>query len=82
MEGFKIKLWMYILPGYRNSSAGNCGFQDVLNHLNLTKENHLYFMARPVKHYNTTTVVHLHMLLYSILDVVSLKLSLLFNEYN
>ncbi|XP_038592498.1 5-hydroxytryptamine receptor 3A-like [Micropterus salmoides] len=54
---------------YRNSSAGNCGFQDVLNHLNLTKENHLYFMARPVKHYNTTTVVHLHMLLYSILDV-------------
>ncbi|XP_038592497.1 5-hydroxytryptamine receptor 3A-like [Micropterus salmoides] len=55
--------------GYNDSSGGNCGYHNVLKHLNLTKENNLYFMARPVKHYNTTTKVRLQMLPYSILDV-------------
>ncbi|XP_044035404.1 5-hydroxytryptamine receptor 3A-like [Siniperca chuatsi] len=54
---------------YRDSSKGNCGYQDVLNHLNLTKNNDLYTMARPVKNYTSTTNVHLQMLFYGILDV-------------
>ncbi|XP_038551093.1 5-hydroxytryptamine receptor 3A-like [Micropterus salmoides] len=48
----------------------NCSYQDVLNHLNLTKNNELYSMTRPVKNYKCPTHVYLEVLLYAILDVV------------
>ncbi|KAM9336930.1 5-hydroxytryptamine receptor 3A-like [Symphorus nematophorus] len=48
----------------------NCSYQDVLNHLNITKNNELYSMTRPVKNYKHPTRVYLEVLLYAILDVV------------
>ncbi|XP_044033748.1 5-hydroxytryptamine receptor 3A-like [Siniperca chuatsi] len=48
----------------------NCSYQDVLNHLDLTKNNELYYMTRPVKNYKRPTQVSLEVLLYAILDVV------------
>ncbi|XP_029312564.1 5-hydroxytryptamine receptor 3A-like [Cottoperca gobio] len=48
----------------------NCSYQDVLNHLKLTKHNELYSMTRPVKNYKRSTRVSLEVLLYAILDVV------------
>lgn len=48
-----------------------CSYQDVLNYLNLTKSNELFFMTRPVKDYRQPTQVSLEVLLYAILDVVS-----------
>nr|XP_046234310.1 5-hydroxytryptamine receptor 3A-like [Scatophagus argus] len=48
----------------------NCSYQDVLNHLELTKSNELYSMTRPVKNYKHPTRVFLEVLLYAILDVV------------
>lgn len=49
-----------------------CSYQDVLNYLNLTKTNELFFMTRPVKDYQQPTVVSVELLLYAILDVVRL----------
>ncbi|XP_076616555.1 5-hydroxytryptamine receptor 3A-like [Chaetodon auriga] len=46
-----------------------CSYQDVLNYLNLTKNNELFFMTRPVKDHKQTTKVFLEVLLYAILDV-------------
>ncbi|XP_034426825.1 5-hydroxytryptamine receptor 3A-like [Hippoglossus hippoglossus] len=51
------------------SSEKLCSYQDVLNHLNLTKNNELFFMTRPVKDYRLATNVSLDILLYAILDV-------------
>ncbi|XP_058477480.1 5-hydroxytryptamine receptor 3A-like isoform X2 [Solea solea] len=51
------------------SSEKVCTYQDVLNHLNLTKNNELYYMTRPVKDYKQPTKVSLDVLLYAILDV-------------
>ncbi|XP_042364261.1 5-hydroxytryptamine receptor 3A-like [Plectropomus leopardus] len=48
----------------------NCSYQDVLNYLNLTKDNELFSTARPVKNYKNPTRVSLEVLLYAILDVV------------
>lgn len=48
-----------------------CSYQDVLNYLNLTKDNELFSMTRPVKDYKQPTEVSLEVLLYAILDVVS-----------
>ncbi|XP_070847203.1 5-hydroxytryptamine receptor 3A-like [Chaetodon trifascialis] len=47
-----------------------CSYQDVLNHLQLTKNNELFSMTRPVKNYKRPTSVSLEVLLYAILDVV------------
>uniref|UniRef100_UPI0014481CA3 5-hydroxytryptamine receptor 3A-like n=1 Tax=Epinephelus lanceolatus TaxID=310571 RepID=UPI0014481CA3 len=52
------------------SPEGNCSYQDVLNHLNLSTNNELFFMTRPVKNYKHPTQVSLEVLLYAILDVV------------
>ncbi|GLD70923.1 5-hydroxytryptamine receptor 3A-like protein [Lates japonicus] len=54
-------------------SQDNCSYQDVLNYLNLTKNNELYFMTRPVKNYKHSTEVQLEVLLYAILDVINMK---------
>ncbi|XP_012720795.2 5-hydroxytryptamine receptor 3A [Fundulus heteroclitus] len=48
----------------------NCSYQDVLNHLNLSSNNDLYSMTRPVRNYKNPTQVSLEVLLYAILDVV------------
>ncbi|XP_045925748.1 5-hydroxytryptamine receptor 3A-like [Micropterus dolomieu] len=64
-----IIMYLDILPVNSDSSEGKCGYQDVLNYLNLTKNNDLYTMARPVINYTTTTNVYLQMLVHSILDV-------------
>ncbi|XP_026171884.1 5-hydroxytryptamine receptor 3A-like [Mastacembelus armatus] len=48
----------------------NCSYQDVLNYLNLTRNNEMYYMTRPVKNYKHPTHVTLEVLLYAILDVV------------
>ncbi|XP_059211509.1 5-hydroxytryptamine receptor 3A-like [Centropristis striata] len=47
----------------------NCSYQEVLNHLDLTKNNEMYSMTRPVKNYKRSTRVSLEVLLYAILDV-------------
>lgn len=52
-------------------TENNCSYQEVLNHLKLTKSNELYTMTRPVKNYRHPTLVSLEVLLYAILDVVS-----------
>ncbi|XP_026207666.1 5-hydroxytryptamine receptor 3A-like [Anabas testudineus] len=48
----------------------NCSYQDVLNYLNLSRNNELYTMTRPVTNYKHPTYVSLEVLLYAILDVV------------
>ncbi|XP_056286118.1 5-hydroxytryptamine receptor 3A-like isoform X1 [Pseudoliparis swirei] len=51
-------------------SERHCSYQDVLSHLNLTKNKELYSMTRPVKNYKRPTLISLEVLLYAILDVV------------
>ncbi|XP_078136077.1 5-hydroxytryptamine receptor 3A-like [Sander vitreus] len=50
----------------------SCGYQDVLNYLNLTKNKDKYTMARPVKNFKKPTRVHLQIVIYGILDVVKI----------
>lgn len=49
-----------------------CSFHDVANYLNLTKDNPLYTLSRPVKHYKRQTLLIIDVKLFAILDVVSL----------
>lgn len=49
----------------------SCSYQDVLDHLNLTKASELYCMTRPVRDHRQPTVVAVELLLYAILDVVN-----------
>ncbi|XP_076007891.1 5-hydroxytryptamine receptor 3A-like, partial [Genypterus blacodes] len=51
------------------SSETVCSYQNVLEYLNLTKDNELYYMTRPVKDYKQITMVDLDINLYAILDV-------------
>ncbi|XP_073345270.1 5-hydroxytryptamine receptor 3A-like [Pagrus major] len=51
------------------ASGKVCSYQDVLNYLNLSKSNELFFMTRPVKDHKQATKVSLELLLYAILDV-------------
>ncbi|XP_028424342.1 5-hydroxytryptamine receptor 3A-like [Perca flavescens] len=46
-----------------------CGYQDVLDQLNLTIKKDKYTMARPVKNFKNLTRVHLQIVIYGILDV-------------
>ena len=59
------------------SAEDNCSYQHLFNHLNLSLsgKNDLYTMSRPVKHHNTSIKIHLEVLIYAILDLVSLKFS-------
>ncbi|XP_073345268.1 5-hydroxytryptamine receptor 3A-like [Pagrus major] len=50
-------------------TEGNCSYQDLFRYLHLTKNNELFTMVRPVKHYRVTTWVELKMVIYAILDV-------------
>ncbi|XP_077959924.1 5-hydroxytryptamine receptor 3A-like [Gasterosteus aculeatus] len=62
-------MFLDVLPIDVVDSEGNCSYQDVLNHLKLTRSTELYSMTRPVKHYKSATQVHLQMAIYGILDV-------------
>ncbi|XP_029954726.1 5-hydroxytryptamine receptor 3A-like [Salarias fasciatus] len=59
-----------VVPVELISSAEGCTYQQVLNHLNLSKNNELYFVTRPVKNHKKTTEVRVELLLQAILDVV------------
>ncbi|KAL3967954.1 NLR family CARD domain-containing protein 3 [Sarotherodon galilaeus] len=59
---------LFLLDGVYSEHV--CSYQDVLNYLNLTKNNELFTMTRPVKNYKNPTRVSLEVLLYAILDVV------------
>lgn len=58
----------------------NCSYQEVLDHLKITKSNELYYMTRPVKNYKRPTLVSLEVLLYAILDVVSASWTFTFDR--
>ncbi|XP_013862413.1 5-hydroxytryptamine receptor 3B [Austrofundulus limnaeus] len=49
--------------------ARNCTYMDVLNFLNLTKDNELYTMSRPTLNYKDKTKIYLDVMIYAILDV-------------
>ncbi|KAM9715905.1 5-hydroxytryptamine receptor 3A-like [Menidia menidia] len=68
LAGFLFLLFTSTADGV--SLEANCSYQDVLNYLNLTRNNELYSMTRPVKNYTRPTQVSLEVLLYAILDVV------------
>nr|XP_020469509.1 5-hydroxytryptamine receptor 3A-like isoform X2 [Monopterus albus] len=51
------------------SSVGNCSYQAVLKHLDLTRNNQLFYMSRPVDNHTKTTHVFLDVKLYAILDI-------------
>uniref|UniRef100_A0A8C5DDL6 5-hydroxytryptamine receptor 3A-like n=1 Tax=Gouania willdenowi TaxID=441366 RepID=A0A8C5DDL6_GOUWI len=63
-------LFLLFLSDEAYSEKMLCSYQDVLNYLNLTRNNELYTMTRPVKNYRHPTDVSLEVLLYAILDVV------------
>ena len=48
-----------------------CSYQDVLDHLNLTRGNDVFTSTRPVLDHTHPTMVHLDVYLYAILAVVS-----------
>ncbi|XP_036068974.1 5-hydroxytryptamine receptor 3A [Oryzias melastigma] len=52
-----------------SSQTSECSYFSLIDHLNLTASNEALQIARPVKSWNTTTVVHLDMVLYGILGV-------------
>lgn len=47
-----------------------CSYQDILDYLNLTKENSVFKVTRPVLDYTHPTIVELDIILYAILAVV------------
>ncbi|KAM7370500.1 hypothetical protein PAMP_010041 [Pampus punctatissimus] len=53
-------------------SKDNCSYQYLLKYLNMTSKNDLYSMSRPVKYYGNSIEVRLDMLIYAILDVLTL----------
>ncbi|XP_037546866.1 5-hydroxytryptamine receptor 3A-like [Nematolebias whitei] len=66
LAGFLLLL--FISDGVQSEQV--CSYQDVLNYLNMTRDNELYSMTRPVRNYKQPTQVSLEVLLYAILDVV------------
>mgnify|MGYP007124647342 CR=1 FL=1 len=52
------------------SSEKVCNYHEVLEYLNLTTDNSLYKLTRPVLDHTHHTTVHLEILLYAILAVV------------
>ena len=51
-----------------------CSYHDILDYLNLTRDNEVYTSTRPVLDHTHPTVVRMDLALYSILAVVSLLL--------
>lgn len=61
------------LSGVRGAARAEsrCSYQDLLDHLNLSRSNELFSLTRPVRDHRQPTVVSVELLLYAILDVVS-----------
>ncbi|KAK2884589.1 hypothetical protein Q8A73_021063 [Channa argus] len=55
------------------SSKKVCGYQDILDHLNLTTDNSLFKLTRPVLDHTHPTFVELNIILYAILGVVRIQ---------
>ncbi|KAK5851087.1 hypothetical protein PBY51_001908 [Eleginops maclovinus] len=53
-----------------SSSEKVCSYQEVVDYLNLTTNNNLYKLTRPVLNYKHPTVVQLDIILYAILAVI------------
>ena len=49
-----------------------CSYHDILDHLNLTRDNEVYTSTRPVLDHTHLTLVRMDLALYAILAVVSL----------
>lgn len=64
----------HVSAGVCNSQTSDCSYNGLLDHLNLTSSNTLLEIMRPVKNWTSTTIVQMDMLVYSILDVVSVLL--------
>ncbi|XP_070783693.1 5-hydroxytryptamine receptor 3A-like [Enoplosus armatus] len=52
------------------SSKKVCSYQDVLDHLNLTTDNSVFKLTRPILDYTHPTIVELDIILYAILAVI------------
>ncbi|XP_029978002.1 5-hydroxytryptamine receptor 3A-like [Sphaeramia orbicularis] len=61
-------LFLLFLTGGESSEA-NYIYQDVLNYLNLSSNNDLFTMSRPVKDHTQALEVELYVMLYAIVDV-------------
>lgn len=59
------------------SSKKVCSYQEVVDHLNLTTDNSVLKLTRPVLDYTHPTVVELDILLYAILAVVGSCITLM-----
>uniref|UniRef100_A0A8C7YPQ7 5-hydroxytryptamine receptor 3A-like n=1 Tax=Oryzias sinensis TaxID=183150 RepID=A0A8C7YPQ7_9TELE len=55
--------------GISSSQTSECSYFNLMSHLNLTSSNEALQVARPVKSWNTTTLVQLDMVLFGILGV-------------
>ncbi|XP_052383367.1 5-hydroxytryptamine receptor 3A-like isoform X4 [Oncorhynchus keta] len=61
---------MYYLTNGTVSPERVCSYQDVLDHLNLTRGNDVFTSTRPVLDHTHPTMVHLDVYLYAILAVI------------
>ncbi|XP_028331184.1 5-hydroxytryptamine receptor 3A-like isoform X4 [Gouania willdenowi] len=52
------------------ASSQICSYQDILDYLNLTTDNSVFRLTRPVLDHTRPTVVHLDVYLYAILSVI------------
>ncbi|KAM9716173.1 LOW QUALITY PROTEIN: uncharacterized protein ACNS7B_022270 [Menidia menidia] len=71
-ENLEPKDFPFIFEQIRASAVNisdHCSFQDVLRHLNLSKNSDLYSLTRPVQHHSHSTWLFLDMKIYAILDV-------------
>ncbi len=57
--------------GFSSSQTSDCSYLGLLKHLNVTPTNDVLAIMRPVKNWTSTTLVQMDMLLYGILQVVS-----------
>uniref|UniRef100_A0A3P9HM01 Uncharacterized protein n=2 Tax=Oryzias latipes TaxID=8090 RepID=A0A3P9HM01_ORYLA len=55
--------------GISSSQTSECSYFNLMSHLNLTSSNEALQVTRPVKSWNTTTLVQLDMVLFGILGV-------------
>uniref|UniRef100_A0A096LXV7 Uncharacterized protein n=1 Tax=Poecilia formosa TaxID=48698 RepID=A0A096LXV7_POEFO len=52
-----------------DKTENKCRYQDILEYLNLTRNNDVLTMSRPTEHYGVRTEVFIEMRMYAILDV-------------
>ncbi|CAB1441582.1 unnamed protein product [Pleuronectes platessa] len=64
-----VVFFVFIFLTGGTSSEKVCNYHEVLEYLNLTKDNSLYKLTRPVLDHTHHTTIHLDVLLYAILAV-------------